>query len=129
MTHLLFALGRAAIAAIFLVSGFGKLMGPAALAGQLAAKGLPAPQILAYATIAAELGLGALVAIGWQTRIAAAGLVGFTLAATYFFHNFWDMSGAAAQGNRIHAMKNLAICGGLLMLAAAGPGRFSVGGK
>ncbi len=129
MTHLLFALGRVAIAVIFLVSGFTKLMGPAALASQLAAKGLPLPQVLAYATIAVELGFGALVAIGWQTRIAAAGLVAFTIAATYFFHNFWDMSGAAATMNRIHAMKNLAICGGLLMLAAAGPGRFSVGGK
>src|ERR1700674_2985384 len=40
--------------------------------------------------------------------------------------DFWSMEGAARQMNKIHALKNLAIMAGLLLLIAKGAGRYSV---
>jgi uncharacterized membrane protein YphA (DoxX/SURF4 family) len=36
------------------------------------------------------------------------------------------MDGAARAANQAHALKNLAIMGALLMIAAHGPGRYSI---
>ena len=50
----------------------------------------------------------------------------FTAAATLIFHDYWNMTGAAANANATNFYKNLAILGGLLILVAAGPGRYSL---
>jgi uncharacterized membrane protein YphA (DoxX/SURF4 family) len=47
----------------------------------------------------------------------------FTAAATYYFHDFWNMSGAARADNMIHALKNLSIIGALLVFVAMGSWR------
>lgn len=127
MSDFLQALSRIALSALFIWSGFGKLTAPATTAALLAAKGLPMPKMLAYAAGATEFGLGVLIAVGWQTTVAAAGLAIFTLAATWLAHRYWTMTGEAYRMNQIQALKNLAIVGALLMLAATGPGRFSFG--
>ncbi len=127
MQNVLFAIGRVLVVAIFIWSGFGKLMNPAGAASAIAGKGLPQPQVLAYLTIAAELGLGILVAVGYQARLAALALAAFTLVTIFYFHDFWHMTGDAARTNMIQAMKNLSIIGGLLMIAAIGPGHYAIG--
>jgi putative oxidoreductase len=127
MANVVYALGRIALAAIFLWSGYGKIVAPEGVSVLLAGRGLPMPLYLAYAAGAVEIALGALVVAGWQSRWAALGLIAFTIVATYLGHDFWTQTGAQARGNQIHAMKNLAIVGGLLMLAAGGPGRFALG--
>jgi putative oxidoreductase len=129
MAHALYALGRVALAAIFLWSGYGKLVSPGGVSMMLAGEGLPYPLYLAYAAGVAEVVLGALVVVGWQARAAALGLVAFTIAATYIGHDFWTQTGAEARSNQIHAAKNLAIVGGLIMLVAGGAGRFSLSRK
>jgi putative oxidoreductase len=125
MESLALALGRVLLVAIFLQSGFAKLTAPAGIAGMLTAKGLPMPTALAYLAGAAELGLGALILIGWKTRLAAAGMIVFVIVATYLGHNFWDMTDAARRMNLTHFMKNLSIIGGLLILIGSGAGRYS----
>ena len=122
------AVGRIALAVIFVMSGAMKFMDLGATAGAIASKGLPAPMVLAGLAAATELGGGILIVLGWQTRWAALALAMFTLMAAYFFHDFWHMEGAARENNMIHALKNLSIVGGFLMLAAAGAGRYSVDG-
>ncbi len=126
MTDAALTLGRLALVAIFLVSGFGKFTGLAGATAYIASKGLPAPQVLAILAGLAEIGLGLLIAIGFKTRLAALGLAAFTIVATVIFHDFWNMSGDARGMNQIQALKNLAIVGGLLVLAAIGAGRLSV---
>ncbi len=129
MWNLVYAIGRVAVVALFIQSGIGKLIAPAGLAGMLAGKGFPMATALTYLAGAVEVIGGALVAIGWQTRLAAAALAVFTIAATLIAHNFWTMTDQARAMNLIHFMKNLSIIGALLMLMAAGAGRYSADGR
>jgi putative oxidoreductase len=126
VTDALIALARILMVVLFVVSGASKLMNPAGIAGVLAGKGLPMPGVLAWLTIAAELGLGLLIAVGLFARTAAVLLALFTVATVLTAHNFWAMSGDAVWANQIQAMKNLSIIGGLLLIAAVGPGRYAV---
>jgi len=114
--------GRLLLAAIFIQSGWGKIGGYEGAVAYMAKAGVPGT--LLPVVIAVELLGGLLIAIGWQTRLVAVGMAIFTLLAAYFFHtNFGDRNQA------IHFMKNLAIAGGFLVLAAGGPGGWSVDGR
>ena len=124
----LLAVGRVVFAVIFLLSGLEKFMDLAGTAAAIGSKGLPLPSVLAIATATLELGGGLLIVVGWQTRIVALALAVFTLVAAYFFHDFWHMQGAERADNMIHALKNLSMFGGFLMLAAVGAGRYSIDG-
>ena len=129
-TQNLFALvGRALIALLFVPAGFSKIAGFAGVAGYIASKGVPLPEVCAAIAIAAELGLGLLLLVGWQARWAALGLALFTLVITPIFHNFWAVPEAQAMMQQQAFFKNLAVAGGLLVIAAFGAGGFSVDGK
>lgn len=119
-------LGRVLLCLIFVISGAGKIAKFGGTAAYISSKGLPAPEILAALTICVELGGGLLLLVGLKTRWAALALAIFTLLAAIIFHNFWAMSGPEAMNNQIHFLKNLAIAGGMLMVVAFGPGRFSI---
>jgi putative oxidoreductase len=49
-------------------------------------------------------------------------LVVFVIAATFYFHDFWNQTGPEAKGNMIHALKNLSLIGGLFIIAGIGRG-------
>lgn len=115
MQNLAVLLGRIGLAQIFLLSGSQKVMNYAATAGLLVSHGLP-PGLLPL-VIFAELGGGLAVLFGFLTRWAAIGLCVFSLLAAFFFHNNF-----ADQMQAINFMKNIAIAGGFLVLAAFGPG-------
>ncbi len=114
-------IGRILIAVIFLISGFGKIAEPAATQGYIAAAGLPLPMAAYLIAVIIEAGGGLLLLVGYQTRLAAVGLAVFTLAAALGFHHDF-----ADQNQMIHFLKNLAIAGGLLQVAAFGPGAFGL---
>ena len=120
---------RILLAAIFIISGFGKITGYEGTAGYMAAQGLPLVGILLPLTIAIELGGGLLLALGWKARWAAALLFLFLIPATLVFHQFWGIDPKLAQMQQIHFLKNVAIMGGMLMVAAFGPGAWSVDRK
>jgi putative oxidoreductase len=125
----LLALGRIAIVTIFLLSGIGKFSDLGGTAAAIASKGLPIPQVLAIAAAAAEVIGGALIVVGWKTRWVAIGLLVYTAMAAFLFHDFWNQPEGPERLNQlIHAMKNLSIIGGFLLLAGAGPGRYSMDG-
>ena len=111
--------GRILLAAIFLLSGVGKIGAYAATAGYMTAAGLPAA--LLPAVIAFEI-LGAIaIIVGWRTRLAAFLLAGFSLLSGLIFHsNFAD------QIQMIMFLKNVSIAGGFMLLVAHGPGALSL---
>ncbi|HJU26879.1 MAG TPA: DoxX family protein [Rhodanobacteraceae bacterium] len=119
MQNLAVLLGRIGLSQIFILSGLQKIAGYAATAGVLAQHGLP-PGLLPL-VIFAELGGGLAVLFGFLTRWAAVGLCVFTLLAAFFFHNNF-----ADQTQAVNFMKNIAIAGGFLVLAAFGPGTASL---
>lgn len=113
--------GRVLLSAIFILSGFGKIGGYAATQGYMEAMGVPGA--LLPVVIVTELGAGLLVLVGWQTRLAALALAGFSVVAAVLFHFKPD-----DQMQMIMLMKNFAIAGGLLLLVAHGAGAFSLDG-
>ena len=116
--------GRWLLAAIFLISGVGKLFDPAGTIGYISSIGLPLPDLTYVLAVILEIGGAVLLIAGYQTRIAAVALAVFTLAAALLFHgNVGD------QNQFIHLLKNVAIAGGLLQVAAFGAGRLSVDGR
>jgi putative oxidoreductase len=96
-------------AAIFLLSGFGKIAQPEMTQGYIASAGLPFPFLAYLIAIAVELGGGALLVVGFQTRIVALVMAVFTVAAALGFHH--DL---ADQNQMVHFLKNIAITGGFL---------------
>jgi putative oxidoreductase len=118
--------GRLLLALLFLDAGFGKIGGVAGATGYIASKGLPMPELVAWATIAVELVAGAMLALGWRARWAALALAVFTMVAAVLFHDYWAVPPDQVSGQRINFMKNLAVTGGLLYVWAAGAGRWSV---
>jgi putative oxidoreductase len=114
-------LGRVLIAAIYLLSGFGKLTAPAATAGYIASAGLPLPLLGVIIAIVVELGGGILLVLGYQTRLVALVMAVFTVATAVFFHNNF-----ADQNMMIHFLKNIAMTGGLLQVTAFGAGSLSL---
>ena len=126
MNHLV---GRILLASLFLVAGIRKLMAPAASAGYFAKLGFPMTDVLVWVVIAVEIGAAILLIVGWKTRYAAWALALFTLIATFAAHRFWEFDAAQYANQMNHFLKNLAIVGGLAILAATGPGPFSVDGR
>ena len=111
--------GRVFLAALFLLSGIGKLGAYSGTAAYMASVGVPGA--LLPIVIAVEIG-GALALItGWQTRIAAFLLAGFTLVSGSIFHTHF-----ADQIQMIMFWKNVSITGGLLLLVVHGAGPLSL---
>lgn len=126
---LLALIGRIAIAILFITSGWGKVMDFGGTAGYIASNGIPLPQVATAVTIVVELGLGLAIALGWQTRFAAAVIALWLIPTTLLFHNFWSAPADQAMMQQINFMKNVAIFGGMLLLAAFGAGRYAVDGR
>ncbi len=116
-----FLAGRLLLAGLFVASGAAKLFTFSATVAALEASGLSAAPLLLSLAIMVELGGGLMLGLGYRTRQAAQVLVGFLAVVTLFMHS--DLSDPL---NRAFALSNLAFAGGLLLLVANGPGRFSL---
>ena len=122
-------IGRVLIALLFVPSGWGKIAGFSGTVGYIAAKGVPLPELCAAIAVGAELGLGLLLLVGFQTRWAALLLAIFTAVITPIFHNYWGVPEAQVYMQKLNFFKNYAITGGLLAFAAFGGGAFSLDGR
>ena len=121
--------GRLLVAYLFIPAGFAKLMGFAGTVGYIKSIGLPLPEVAAAIAIVVELGAGIALLLGYKTRIVAVVLAVFTLVASFFFHAYWSLPDAQKMMQMLMFNKNLAVVGGLLALAAFGPGRLSIDRK
>jgi len=119
-------LARIFIAALFLVAGTRKLLTYAGTVGYLTKLGFPAADAFAVAAIVIEIGAGLMLLAGWRTRWAAWLLIVFVAVATAMAHRFWEFDAAQLSNQLNHFLKNLAVIGGLLFVAAFGPGRLAL---
>jgi putative oxidoreductase len=111
--------GRILLSGLFLLSGLGKIGAYAGTAAYMSSLGVPGA--LLPVVIATEV-LGALAIIaGWNTRLIALLLGGFSLLTAAIFHNNF-----ADQIQMIMFLKNVSIAGGFLLLVANGAGPLSI---
>jgi putative oxidoreductase len=105
-------IARVLLCLVFIHAVIGKLTGFAGPAAAIAAKGLPlAPVLLVAAIVLMAVG-SVLVISGWRSRLGAILLLLFLVPTSLLFHG--DVADA---GERIQLFKNLAIIGGLLLVA------------
>jgi putative oxidoreductase len=114
-------IARILLSAIFLWSGVGKILNPAATQEYMAANGMPFTSALLIGAIAIEVLGGLSVLLGYKVRIGAIALSVFLVITTLIFHT--DLSDQIQQ---IMFMKNIAILGGLLLLIQYGPGNIAL---
>ena len=112
---------RLLLATLFILAGFNKLRGMEGTVGYIASVGLPLPELVYFGTVALEIIGGLMLAAGFKARYAALALGVFSLMTAVVFH-----SNFAEQSELTAFFKNLAIGGGMFMVAAFGPGRFSL---
>ncbi len=113
---LLSLIGRALLAYIFIVAGWGKLMGYAGTMAYIESKGLPGA--LVWLVILLELGGGLAILVGFQARTVALFMILFNILTAFIFH------GTPADATQF--MKNFAIAGGFVYLLTFGAGRWSI---
>lgn len=115
--------GRVALGLIYLLGGLTWLLDFSPPIGFIASKGFPAAALLGWLALIFKLGGAILITLGLWTRLGALMLVAFTLVTAFGFHPFW------VEGEYVTFMKELSMIGGLLVLAAAGPGALSLDGR
>jgi putative oxidoreductase len=130
--------GRVLFAVLFIYSGATKLFGIQATTDFIAAKvvvpallapyttqletltGMSTPQMLAIAIGVFEVIAGLMIALNFGARFFAILLIFFVVAATYYFHDFWNQSPPENAKSLVDALKNLSIIGALFMIAGYG---------
>ncbi len=122
-------LGRVLLCAIFLISAIGHDIPKFnESAKMLEGRGFP-PQQAQYMMLGAIVFLivgSVSVIVGFTARLGAFLLLVFLILATYYFHNFWDLTGQAQQEQMIQFLKNASMAGAMLVLIANGPGAWSL---
>jgi putative oxidoreductase len=82
--------------------------------------------VLAVLVGAFEVVAGLALAVGFKARWAALALGAFTLLASFLFHAYWSVPADMQFMQQLLFMKNLAIAGGMFVVASLGAGGLSV---
>ena len=94
-------IGRILICLLFVLGGWGKLMGPAATQAMFAKQGLPLVQAAWVLAVAVELGGGLLILLGWFTRPVAFVLAIWCIATALIAHAIWPSGHRRYSSSRI----------------------------
>jgi putative oxidoreductase len=114
-------LGRVLLSVIFILSGLGKLPHFHDVAGMMGSKGIPLASVALAITLLIEICGGLMVLTGYKANYAALVIALWLIPVTLIFHHFWGIPAEQQQDQMIHFLKNVAIMGGLLILAYASP--------
>ena len=124
--NIILLIARVLLVALFLIFGLPKLSGFSGLVGYMTSLGAPLPTFAAMISIFMEVVASIALIVGFYTRPLALLFVFYTLGTALLGHAYWTMTGDAQHANMINFYKNISIMGGFLLLAVAGPGRFSL---
>ena len=119
-------IARIALVVIFPISAYYKVMQWPGIVTMLTQQGAPLPLLGGYIAIAVEFGATLLVVLGLWTRWAALALVLYVLGTSIIAHRFWEFAPPQQFGQMMSFFKNLAMMGGLGLIAVLGPGRYAV---
>ena len=121
-------IGRILIALLFIPAGLSKLTGFEGTVGYFTSLGMITPALGVVVAIIVELLGGIALLVGYQTRVVAIVVAVFTFAATLIGHAYWAVPAEQAFIVKLMFFKNMAVIGGLLVLASAGAGKLSIDG-
>ena len=107
-------------------AGYEKLTDLTGAAAYIASGGLPNSTVLAGLSGVFELVAGLAILIGFKARWVALVLAGFTVVAGILYHRYWTAPADEQMVMQLLFTKNMAIAGGLLMIAALGAGPASL---
>jgi putative oxidoreductase len=127
-TSLMLLVSRVLIAILFILYGIDKITGFEGTVRYITSANLPLPEVAAVIAILVEVVLGALLLIGFQTRWVALAMFAYVLILPFIFHAYWAVPASQMAMQKLMFYKDLAIAGGLLAIAACGPGDWSVDG-
>lgn len=108
--------GRAALAAVFVLGGSAAAREPGQRVRRLEGAGLPNSELAVRANGAAMAIAGGMLGLGIAPRAAAAVLAVSLVPTTLVGHPFWSEEGESRAAQLTHFMKNLAMLGGLLLV-------------
>jgi putative oxidoreductase len=117
---------RLLLVALFLITGWSKLMGYAQTVSFMTRVGAPMPELAAAVAIVMEVPVALAIVVGAFARPVALLLAFYTLGSALIAHHYWTMTGPAQLDNMLHFYKNVSIMGGFLVLYVTGPGKYSV---
>ena len=112
-------LARISISAIFLFSGINKIFNYDGTVGWMESSGVPG--VFLIPAIILEIILPIMIIVGYQVKIAAGGLLVFSLLTAFIFHlDFGN------QMQIVAFLKNLGLAGGFIFIALNGPKDWAV---
>jgi len=119
-------LARILICAIFVQGALGKIFGWSSQIAYMQSRGIAfTGPLLAAALVIESVGVLCLLT-GFAARPAAAIMFAYLVAVSVLLHPFWSAPPSSAGMLQTHFLKNMGIAGGLLMVAAFGPGRWKL---
>ncbi len=121
-------IGRTFLALVYLVSGIHKGIWYEKALAEFQQATIPFVGAAVVVTVTLHTVASICLILGVFVQEVAIALAIFTLLASYKAHNFWNRAGSDRLDQSRIAMAHLAIVGGLLLLAAVGPGRYVIGG-
>jgi putative oxidoreductase len=122
----LLLLGRLLIAYIFATSGLAKILDWSSNVAYINTRHLPLVPVLLAVAMIVEVGGSICLISGFYMRTAACVMFVYMIFVTVIFHAYWSSPPNSAPLQETHFRKNLAIMGGLLFVAAHGPGKWAV---
>jgi putative oxidoreductase len=121
-----FLIARVLLMVLFVYFGWQKLTGFSGTAAYMTSAGVPAPTLAAIIAVVMEFVVGIAIVVGFYTCPLALLLALYTLGTALIGHHYWTMTGMEQYANSINFYKNISVIGGLLLLCATGPGKYSL---
>ena len=119
--------GRFLLGMYFIIPGIQKITDFENMSAYMQAHDVPLIGVLLPLTILIQLAAGTALIVGFKGKLAAFILAGLTLVISIYMHDFWGMEeGVARMHEMQNFVKNMAIMGGLLVVAGLGTGKFSI---
>lgn len=127
MSHLFDLLGRIMMSAIFVFEAVDSIMFAEQTKQTMQEYGiLWKPDLLLYLSITMLL-LGALLVLtGYRIKFGVLLLLLYWIPVTCLVYSFWNDPAETERLNAINFMRNIAIAGGLLIIAANGGGKYGI---
>jgi putative oxidoreductase len=113
--------GRVLLSLLFILGGWGKLMGPAATQAMFTKQGLPMVEAAWVLAVVVELSGGLAILFGLFTRPVALVCAIWCVATALIAH-----TNLADRAQEIQFFKNMGLAGGFLYVAAFGAGAWSL---